>query len=192
MYSNCLVEALKAKIKDPKNVYIFKTPFSINDDLHFMWKKGDFYYHAPIIGKSHWYNLFFHKVNLKKCSKESFDALIIRYTKNADLKTKEKVAKVTKSEFANLPNQIWGAHFENEEDLMTQENYKYFKKVMKREPIFKYVDPINEEFKLGSLEDLKKIKRNFVWKLVGLLDDDFANIYRNLNKNLKTWENLED
>lgn len=195
MYSNCLIEAVKAKLKDPKNTYIFKTPKEINEILHFMWKKGDFYYHAPIVGKIHWYNRLFHKTVVKKCSKESFDALIVRYTKNSSLKNKKRVAKITKSEFVNLPNQRWTIHFENEDDFMTNKDYEYFKKVMKREPVFKYTDPITEELKLGSLEDLenlKNVKTNFMWKLVGLLDDDFLYTYVNINKNLKTWETLED
>lgn len=36
MYSNCLFEAIKAKIKDPKNVQIRLIPPSINNwNLHF-------------------------------------------------------------------------------------------------------------------------------------------------------------
>ena len=47
MYSNCLFEALKAKIKDPKNVRIFFIPRKINhNEFHFMWTDGKKVYHS--------------------------------------------------------------------------------------------------------------------------------------------------
>ena len=47
MYSNCLIEAIKAKIKDPKNVQIIKLPKEVNGrKSHFMWVKENFVYHA--------------------------------------------------------------------------------------------------------------------------------------------------
>lgn len=48
MYSNCLFEAIKAKIKDPKNVQIHLIPPSINNwNLHFYWsnKSNQSIYH---------------------------------------------------------------------------------------------------------------------------------------------------
>ena len=47
MYSNCLFEAIKAKLKAPKNVRIHKIPAFLNPDFktpfpHFYWTKGDF------------------------------------------------------------------------------------------------------------------------------------------------------
>ncbi len=44
MYSNCLIEALKAKIKDPKNVAIHKIPANLNNCgglPHFWWSVGE-------------------------------------------------------------------------------------------------------------------------------------------------------
>lgn len=46
MYSNCLFEALKAKIKNPKNVHIDYIPPKFNHGFfHFFWKEGDYVYH---------------------------------------------------------------------------------------------------------------------------------------------------
>lgn len=46
MYSNCLIEAIKAKIKDPKAVHIIYLPKKWNDGaLHFMWVKDNKVYH---------------------------------------------------------------------------------------------------------------------------------------------------
>lgn len=43
MFSNCLFEALKAKIKDPKNVKIHKIKYLEPTSVcpHFWWEKGD-------------------------------------------------------------------------------------------------------------------------------------------------------
>ena len=46
MYSNCLFEAIKAKLKDPKNVRIHKVPAFLNPNFktpfpHFYWTNGD-------------------------------------------------------------------------------------------------------------------------------------------------------
>lgn len=45
MWSNCLIEAIKAKIKDPKHVTIHKFPGKINNNFlifpHFWWDDGE-------------------------------------------------------------------------------------------------------------------------------------------------------
>lgn len=44
MYSNCLIKALKAKAKDPKNVVLHMIPAKINKGTklpHFWWTNGD-------------------------------------------------------------------------------------------------------------------------------------------------------
>ena len=43
MYSNCLFEAIKAKIKDPKNVHIhILSPKLNNGDFHIYWYDNTF------------------------------------------------------------------------------------------------------------------------------------------------------
>ena len=42
MYSNCLIEAIKAKVRDPKAVRIIYLPKKWNNGVrHFMWVKND-------------------------------------------------------------------------------------------------------------------------------------------------------
>ena len=49
-YSNCLLEALKAWIKDPKNVKIIFLPKKWNSDRrHFLWIKDGKVYHYEAI-----------------------------------------------------------------------------------------------------------------------------------------------
>ena len=46
MISNCLFEAVKAKLKDPRNVKIYLYPPRINDGkVHFYWTNGEQFYH---------------------------------------------------------------------------------------------------------------------------------------------------
>ena len=53
MYSNCLFEAIKAKIKDPKNVYIFRVPKRFSGGaIHFMWYDGKKYYHSVMTDRT--------------------------------------------------------------------------------------------------------------------------------------------
>lgn len=60
-YSNCLFEAIKAKIKDPKNIHIFLLPPKLNNGrYHFYWIDDN----QPNIIKSF--------INPKATSKQSF------------------------------------------------------------------------------------------------------------------------
>ena len=63
MYSNCLFEAIKAKIKDPKNVYIFRVPKRFGGGaIHFMWYDGKKYYHSVMTDRTNvkWYKKLWH------------------------------------------------------------------------------------------------------------------------------------
>lgn len=45
-YSNCLIEAIKAKIKNPKKVKIYLYPREINNnEIHFYWVENNTAYH---------------------------------------------------------------------------------------------------------------------------------------------------
>ena len=45
-YSNCLIEAIKAKIKDPKHIKIHMIPLKLNHNrVHFYWTDSESFYH---------------------------------------------------------------------------------------------------------------------------------------------------
>ena len=46
MISNCLFEAIKAKLKNPQNVRIIRLPKEISSTAHFMWINKNNVYHA--------------------------------------------------------------------------------------------------------------------------------------------------
>jgi len=75
-YSNCLIEALKAWIKDPKNVKIIYLPKKWNNDRrHFLWLKNDKVYHYEALDKNN-KKLFF-KGTYKEQDLNTFEAFIL-------------------------------------------------------------------------------------------------------------------
>lgn len=80
MYSNCLIEALKAKIKDP-NVKVHVLPPKLNYGmLHFYWVKGNTVFHYLDLKKNKTvsYRVFhpFFKGVEEKASLRSFEKLL--------------------------------------------------------------------------------------------------------------------
>ena len=68
-YSNCLIEALKAKIKDPKNAKItYISPFKNKKfQPHFLWSDGKDDYDFGVSDKNlKWYNLILFKGEIRK------------------------------------------------------------------------------------------------------------------------------
>lgn len=72
-YSNCLIEALRAKYKDPKNVKvgIYWKPWTRKKfwGFHAWWKVGDTdtEYHFVSIDTITWLNYWWHKGQIKSC-----------------------------------------------------------------------------------------------------------------------------
>ena len=75
MYSNCLIEALKAKIKDPKRVKIIYLNKKLNGCRHFMWTESNTVNHYEAESK---YDSFLFQGHIKKQSKDTFEALILK------------------------------------------------------------------------------------------------------------------
>lgn len=191
MYSNCLFEAWKAKLKDWNNVYIFNTPKELNNTHHFMWKRDDKYYHAKIASNRHWWNYIWHKVKLKEIPNYVFDRYIVNYSEWEDLKTKKKIAKITNSDFAKIgKGWNWSLAEHRHDELISKEDVKYFEKVLKIKAKFKIIK--NGEMQIvdykGFLE-FGKTKDDFEWKLLDYFDDDFARAYR--DKAETDWEKLQ-
>ena len=67
-YSNCLVEAIKYKLKDWKNVRITYIPASYNEVYcpHFMWSDGKNDYDFGVDRKLKWYEKLWFKGEIRK------------------------------------------------------------------------------------------------------------------------------
>ncbi|MGN0728067.1 hypothetical protein [Treponema sp.] len=200
MYSNCLIEAVKAKIKDPKNVQIIRLPKELNSGkTHFMWIKNDYVYHA--FKKNTKESDFWFEYKIKKVPITIFQRWMLGQI------TSSKNLKEYANKF-NLPlNGLKGIHsYEflstDEKCLFYEENFDWseveavydeVKKVMKKEPQIKLIDLGTKTMSIVSFEELKQYKGNFRYKFLTPYDEDFESMYlfsANLEKSniLETYE----
>ena len=94
-YSNCFIEALKAKIKNPRNVKIHLYPTELNGgELHFYWTDGVNFYHfvkenknaiflfkgkIKVYEKNLFYDFMGHKMFVKNLTREDAMKLVKKY-----------------------------------------------------------------------------------------------------------------
>lgn len=73
MFSNCLIEALKAKVKDPKNTKIHIIKHLSNDSIfwHFWWEDNEYAYNF-ISEKPRRFQVFLFKGNVDKKPLENY------------------------------------------------------------------------------------------------------------------------
>lgn len=103
MISNCLIEALKAKIKDPKNVTIHVFPAKVNGHgifPHFWWSIGDQGFDFKKEGKSKQVILF--KGKVRSYSKATYEEHVTGLYKKAIAKEFKRIG--IKNPFEDL---IW-------------------------------------------------------------------------------------
>ena len=115
MISNCLIEAVKAKIKDPKNVHIIKMPRAWNKgNMHFYWIKGEniFHYTNPKFNKT---KILF-KGEIKKENFETFEAFILKHLAvSKPSLDKTIVAKKLRFPSVNMKGMVdWEIYFPDE------------------------------------------------------------------------------
>lgn len=77
-YSNCLIEALKAKIKNPFKVKIKYMPAHLNEVFcpHLMWHDGEYTYDFYTSGRLKWYQVLWHKGHIRKSEYDYYDKCI--------------------------------------------------------------------------------------------------------------------
>ena len=118
MISNCLIEAIKAKIKDPKNTHIiFLTPKINCGDWHFLWIKGNNVFHFE--DKKPDEKKFIFKGEYKEQDLETFEAFVLRkrlkcYAFNVD--KIEKLARRCRLPSVNKEGFVrWSRYWPSEE-----------------------------------------------------------------------------
>lgn len=194
MYSNCLFEAIKAKIKNPKYVHIFKVPKLMSKSNHFMWFDGQNYYHSVALHPTK-YNDLFHKSKLKKVDEVTFNAFALQYIKNLSNKKIKKIEKKLCLRIRNIPENWINVIIEENYDNRSTLDFSYvdfFEKVIKRPVLFKIL--INDTLQFINFESLQKLITkgiNFSFKVVDPLDPDFK-VYKNYNtkKNRISWDTI--
>ena len=163
MYSNCLIEAVKAKIKDPKVGIIYLPKKWNNGSRHFMWIKGDKVYHYTHGGSERASFLF--KGTIEEQSFETFEAFILHRVGckwEIDKKVvgeKLGLSSVKKEGYLN-----WSRYWPEEGLIDFPEKNK----------ICKYVLVSDEVNRIRSvkIEDLKKEEIKYMdWKYLSPYDD---------------------
>lgn len=166
MVSNCLIEAIKAKIKDPKNVRIIALKKAWNDgNLHFYWIDGNevYHYEAPSSKAP-----FLFKGETKHVSIESFEAFILKHL----ARTKPNLDKTIVAKKLNFPSL-------NQPGMLKWETYcpefELFE-VPKKTKLAKLlmVKSSNEEIKIMKVEDFKKEDYEYAdWKYISPYCQEF-------------------
>lgn len=166
MYSNCLFEALKAKLKDWKNTKIIYLNPKINDKhWHFFWiKNSKVYHYSDSYPNAKHCRLFFRGV-YKEEDLDTFEAFILHRYGNRWNVNKEKLGRrlglpsIEKEGYLN-----WARYWPEEGLLDFPEKNKICKYVLTN-------DKINI-VKAVKIEDLKKDQITFMnWKYLSPYDD---------------------
>ena len=162
-YSNCLIEALKAWIKDPKNVKIIYLPKKWNYGArHFLWIKNDKVYHYEALNSNN--NKLFFKGTYKEQDLSTFEAFILHrlgYKPSIDKKIVAK--KLHLPSFKKEGFLSWTCYYPIDDILDFPEKNKICKYVL-----------IHDEKGIRSelIENLDKSKFEFLrWKYLSPYDD---------------------
>ena len=183
MYSNCLFEALKAKIRNPKKVQIYFLKGGVfGQHSHFMWKEGDVIKHAYKPGDIHWYNRWLFKPSFKTSSIETFYAYIMDALK----KMPSKEVKVKYAKKLGLGNVLdidgvldWttiNPDTNSEFNLMpNRKDYELLCKLTRKDiPIKVYEE---NSIRTVSFDELLKLEEGTRYKYVTPFDEDYTALY---------------
>ena len=198
MYSNCLIEAIKAKIKDPKNVHIFLLPKHYGGGAtHFMWynTKNGKYYHSADTNPSKlgtlksWRKIkytLWHEHRIKEIDEEYFNAFILERLKVQGF-TVKKVKKAAKKMHLRILRIVQNYHNSNpncEPTLPNINDVEFLRKTFRKEPQFKVVkfySRYEREMAIMTYDELIKCavadQMYINWKFIGIDDEEFTWLY---------------
>ena len=168
MYSNCLFEALKVKVKDPKNVKIHIIPSKINNCgglPHFWWTVGDMAYDfKKVSGKC---NLWF-EGKIRSYEKATYEEFFIFGP------YREKIAKKFAKKGLSDPfyNLIW---HEGKPSKIEANNY-----------YINIIENGSAKVRLVNKKDLDKYENIESWRIAE--DDAVSNLLLNVENNEDGYE----
>lgn len=189
MYSNCLFEAIKAKIKDPKNVHIFLVPKNFGGGAtHFMWfnEKTQKYYHSVATDLNS-YKKFWHKIlhnhKIKEVDEALFNAFIYKRFCFSTMNERKKIAKKMHLRLAKI-NTDWQRSKPDNPKIPSENDIQFLKTVFKKEPKFKVVTLFSISERDLELLDYNKLLAlsktvDLKWRFLSLFEDDFDQFYAN-------------
>lgn len=184
-YSNCLIEAVKVKIKDPKNIRIIVIrPGKISKSFHIAWTDGDFFYHA-YSQRQKWWNRYIYKPSFKKVPFTVFESFVCDKLKGEPIKKQKKVMKQLRVHLVDIPytdceRWCWVC---DENDLPKENDVKYMEKVFRGKVFIKVVQE-SVGMQVLSYEDVLKLRigtnisETWGWRYITPMDTpDFCGLY---------------
>ena len=183
-YSNCLIEAVKAKLKDPEHVRIIMIkPGVISKNLHFAWTDGEYFYHAYSHNRK-WWAKYWYKPVFKKIPFIVFESFICDRLKGESIELQKKVLKELRIHLADIPYSdcngwCWML---DEKDLPKEEDVRYLEKLYRGKVFIKVVTE-GKGMKVVTYEQLLKMrikKRAYIdgWRYITQMDNtDFKGLY---------------
>ena len=180
-YSNCLFEAIKAKLKDPKNIKIIALPKSLLQ-RHYAWTDGKTVTHAFRRDSGVRCTLLF-VPKFKTVSIETFTRWVLGNTK--DINELQKYAKKWNLPISNIDGILNTATYSDDEDniyfddsRLSKEDFETVKKCFGFEPQVKIFK--DQKMKVVSYDEYLQETGTFVWKLLTPFDPDFKWLFNNL------------
>ena len=185
MYSNCLFEALKAKIKNPKHVHVFSVPrYAQNGQAHFMWYNDETGLVGHAFSHTTGCNLLF-RPTIKYVSVNVVQRWLLGLL-GKDEKRATKFAKRLNLPLLNVPGVLSYKFFTTDPESFLYEEglepldkatYETVKRVLGVEPQIKIIDVNSRKMSITDFEGLKKSKGSIEWKFITPFDSTFKEIY---------------
>lgn len=202
MRSNCLIEALKARMSNP-NVTIFRVPRVMSKIRHYMWFDGKDYAHFALTGTYKWYKALWFEGHFKKINEVVFNRFALQYLCFVDVEERIKIGKKLRLKVVNIFSKDWQrcADYTDDEDLAGYDGYAnlpakedidFLSKVTGTTVLIKVAK--NKSLELLTFDEVLKLKQNkesFSFKVLGPLDDDFF-MYKNYRyrSNRMSWDEI--
>ena len=185
-YSNCVFEAVIAKLKDPEHIRIilFK-PHTISEVFHVGWTDGEYFYHAYDHNfKSR--NHFLYKPTVKKVPFIVFESWIRDNLKSKPIEFQKKMMKECGIHLIDIPYtdcSCW-CWICDESDLPKEEDVRYMEKVFRSKVFIKVVKQ-DEGMQVMTYEQIKQMRITndehlYGWRYVTPMDSaDYNGLYGN-------------
>ena len=184
MKSNCLLEAVKAKIKNPRDVKIIVLPGKVfGAHLHIMWRDEEKVLHAfdPNFNPetSKFINRICYTPSFKTNSIESFEAYVLDCLKRKSKKMKIEYSKKFGLKAYEISGVLdWATYFVDEDpeiaNVPKKEDYEYLSRVFKGKILIKVIE--DRQIKTVTFEELLN-NPGASYKYVTPFDDDYTAVF---------------
>ena len=183
-YSNCLIEALKAKLKDWRHIRLIVIGKGLQTrSHHFAWTDGEYYYHSYSQNPK-WWTRYWYKPTIRKVPWITFESWVCDRLKGQERSLQLKVLKKLGIHLADIPNTDGKEYFVvcTAGDLPKEEDVRYMEKLFRGKVFIKIVQE-EKEMKVLTYEQFWKSKfvksdMCYSWRYVTPMDSpDYEALY---------------